>query len=729
MLRVNISVQKMYSKAILAFFFYQLFSICPAMARGGMWLPALLNKQEPLMREMGLEIPASAIYNRAGTGLNNAVVQFGSGCTGEIISKNGLLLTNHHCAYGTVQGLSSPEKDYFANGFFAKTNTEELPCPGLTVTITRKVEDVTNEVLNGIPDIINDSEREVKIAERIHNLEEKYKTQTGLDALIQPYYNGNQYWVSIREVYKDIRLVAFPPNSIGSFGGDDENWVWPRHTGDFSMFRIYVNTENQPAPYSASNVPFQPQVYFTLNAHGYHEGDFTMVYGYPGSTQEYISSYELKHVYQILDPISIEARTKKLDVWTKHMDADRNIFLKYTSKRAGVANGWKKWQGEVRGLEINKAAKKKRKYEAGFQKWASAQNAFPYADTLLPALKRIANNAEDLLFVDRHINEDLMAIELLQVAANGEKMLAAFRKAPNALLLEDSLKKYVTALDGFYKNYDPATDQALFEALMPLYIKNCKKQMPDFYVRKHKLYKKNYKKWAKVVFQNSIFANGLLLKRFAENAYLDDSNKLINDPGWQLFSAIANYRKQNVTPGIQAYYKQKRYLNRLYMKAQMAYDTAKDFFPDANFTLRLAYGNVSGLKPDGKRKKYQWQTNIDDVVAHHNPSVSWYNAPFKLIDLHDKKDYGRWKTAEGTVPVAFVATNHTTGGNSGSPVLNSKGELIGTNFDRTYEGTMSDYWFDLRRCRNIAVDIRYTLFIIDKFGGAGRLLNEMTIVE
>ena len=693
-------------------------------AKEGMWLPPTLKTQENQMKALGLEIPIELIYNENGTGLNNAVVLFGKGCTGEIISSKGLILTNHHCGYGTVQGLTDLEHDYFAAGFFAKNLQQEIPCPGLTVTFIRKIENVTGKILDGIADTLNDKVRDSLIAGRIKTVEAEYTKSTGLDATIKPYFEGNQYWIAITETFKDIRLVAFPPNGIGTFGGDDENWIWPRHTGDFSVFRVYAGADNKPAAYASTNKPYNATQYFHINTNGYKEGDFTMVYGFPGTTMEYISGYELNQVYSMADPISIAARTKKLDVWTDHMDANREVFLKYTSKRATVANGWKKWQGELKGLKMNKAIKKKEAYEKGFQKWADKNATNEYAKTLLPQLKAETDAVDDLLYHDLHIREEVMAIELIAQAQSTEKMMACFRAGFTKEQLSDTLQKLVKAQGWFYKNYDMATDKDVFAELMPLYVKACKKVMPAYYKQEYKRNKRSCKRWAKDVFNKSMLTSQDQLMAFAKSAKVADSDMLKNDPAVLLYAAITTVRKEQIAPKLDSYKARKHYLNRLYIKEQMAYSKDKDFYPDANLTLRVAYGKVQGLNPDGPAK-YSFQTTLKDVVDLDDSTSTQFKVPGKLKELYAQKDYGRWGV-NGTMPVAFIASNHTSGGNSGSPVLNSKGELIGTNFDRAYEGTMSDYLFDPNRCRNISVDIRYTLFILDKFGGAGWLMDEMT---
>lgn len=696
-------------------------------AKEGMWIPATLKAHEKDMKSLGLQIPVDILYNENGTGLNNAVVLFGRGCTGEIISPQGLILTNHHCGYGSVQGLSTTENDYFANGFFAQSQKDELPVAGLTVTFIRRMENVTAAILDGIADTMKDAGRDSLIAKRIRATENEFKERTHMDAMIKPYFDGNQYWVAIAETYRDIRLVGFPPNGIGAFGGDVENWIWPRHTGDFSMFRVYASADNKPADYAKDNKPYRTEQYFKINASGYKENDFTMVYGFPGTTVENISSFELKQVYSITDPIAIAARTKKLDVWMKHMGWSRETFLKYTSKRAGVANGWKKWQGEVEGLKINDATGKKQKFEAAFQKWADTAKSYPYAKTLLSEIKRLAEHVDALITQDQYNKEAALAIELIAQAAAMEKMITCFRQNFSDKELQDTLTKLVNGMAGFYKNYDAPTDKDIFITLMDMYVKNSGDWLPEYYKTQYDNHRKDMSIWAEDVYGNSLLVSKDKLAAFAAKAKKEDSAQLINDAAWQLYNAMNVQRKMQISPVLKYYNSEMRYLNRLYTKAQIAMNKSKTYFPDANLTLRVAYGQVKGLDPDGKAP-YSYQTTLGEVIALDDTTSDIFRVPKKLKELYSKKDFGRW-AVNGTVPVAFTASNHTSGGNSGSPVLNAKGELIGTNFDRAYEGTMSDYYFDPNRCRNISVDIRYTLFVVEKFGGAGWLIDEMKIVK
>lgn len=689
-------------------------------------MPPLLKNQEAEMVAMGLNIPVEQLYNENGTGLNNAVVLFGSGCTGEIISPKGLLLTNHHCGYGTVQGLSSKEKDYFANGFWAKNTGEELPCPGLTVTFIRKVENVTDKILTGIEDTLSEEEREKIVEVRIKNLKKGYEYTTGYGVTIKPYYNGNQYWVILTEQYKDVRLVGFPQNGIGSFGGDTDNWMWPRHTGDFSMFRVYAGANNKPAEYSKDNKPYNTQQFLTINTGGYKEGDFTMVYGFPGTTQQYISSYQLNHIYNIIDPIRIEARTIRLDTWAKNMDADRDVFLKYTSKHKSIANGWKKWQGEVRGLKINNVPAKKAAYEQEFQGWASMDNTIPYADNVLARIGAISAASDDAIKAEEYIREVVLAVELIRQGGELNKMLKVYRAGLSGTPLSDSLGTLAKSWGGHFKNYDAKTDKDIFVALMPLFFEKCPQYVPKLYKDQYSRHGKDYSRWADYIFTSSA-TSPERVNTLANSTVAADSMRIVSDPAWQLYDAIQQVNTQRVSPALTAYRNQMSYLNRLYTKAQMTLDKQTSFFPDANLTLRLTYGNVKGIDPDGPAG-YSYQTNLDEAIKKHNPEVEEFNIPEKLKQVYEKKDYGRW-AVNGTVPIAFIATNHTTGGNSGSPVLNGKGQLIGLNFDRIWEGTMSDLYFDPNLCRNISVDVRYVLFIMDKVGGAGWLLNEMKLVK
>jgi hypothetical protein len=520
--------------------------------------------------------------------------------------------------------------------------------------------------------------------------------------------------------------VGFPPNGVGAFGGDTDNWMWPRHTGDFSMFRVYAGKDNKPADYSKDNKPYSTSQFFTINAGGYKEGDFTMVYGFPGTTMEYISSYQLNHIANIIDPIRIEARTKKLDVWNDNMQQSRDVFLKYTSKKASLANGWKKWQGEIRGLKLNNVPAKKQAYESKFQGWVNTDTEMPYMDDLLARIGAKSLAADQLIKEDEYIKEVVYGVELLQQAAVLDRMLKIYRAGFAGAVLQDTLAKVIAQSGGFYKNYDAATDKQVFRRLMPMYFEKCSTCIPPVFSRQYSEQGSNFESWASYVFR-SLASEKAKLNNLATTGNAKDSTWILADPAWQLYNAINTMRQTKVLPGLNTYYNDMAYLNRLYMNGQMKLDNTRQFYPDANLTLRLTYGTIQGIDPDGPAG-YSYQTNLTEAVAKDNPAVDEFRMPQKLKDIYQAKDFGKWKV-DGTVPVAFIASNHTSGGNSGSPVLNGKGELIGTNFDRIWEGTMSDLYFDPNLSRNISVDVRYTLFIIEKLGGAGWLLNEMKIVR
>jgi len=698
-----------------------------APAKEGMWLPPQIKKREADMRALGMRIPVEQLYNEQGTGLNNAVVLFGSGCTAEVVSDKGLLLTNHHCGYGTVQGLSSGQNDYFANGFWAMSMDQELPCPGLTVTFVRKMENVSSNILSGMaPDTLAEAHRDSVIAIRIRNLERGYqKIYPQYKISIQPFYNGNQYWAILTETYSDIRLVAFPPNGIGNFGGDVDNWMWPRHTGDFSMFRIYANASNQPAAYSKDNQPYKPVRYFPVATSGYKEGDFTMVYGFPGSTQQYISSEQLGQVTGIMDPIRIDVRTQKLRIWKDAMEKDRAVFLKYTAKKNGISNGWKKWQGELRGLELNDVAGIKRNREYEFQQWASSDSSRKASQLLLSRITASVSASNEALVAEEFIREAVLGIELIAQGAQLDRMLQAYRKKSNAQALQQELQNMKGSWESFYKNYDDPTDQKVFVALMPMFIENNPGYVPDYYRTMLTVNKNNYDRWAANVYKSSLITHPDRVLKMLDKSNYADTLLLRSDPAWQLYHAIQEVRETEVRPRLRNYQEQMRPLNRQYMAAQMKQRFMTDFYSDANLTLRIAYGQVQGIDPEGPAG-YSYQTTLDEVMAKDQPGSMDFNVPEKLKEVYQQKDFGRW-AVNGTVPVAFTASNHTTGGNSGSPVLNAKGQLIGINFDRIWEGTMSDLYFDPKLSRNISVDIRYVLFVIEKVGGAGWLLKEMKL--
>ncbi|MBQ8770408.1 MAG: S46 family peptidase [Bacteroides sp.] len=671
-------------KKLLFLFAFVLAGVSSLHADEGMWLPSEILKKIKDIQSQGFKLSAEDIYSVNKSSLKDAVVRFGGGCTGELISNEGLLITNHHCGFGQIQSHSSVEHDYLRDGFWAMSRAEELPNPGLSVSFLEYMQDVTDEVLKGYKTKMTEEKRSELIAKNTKKIEEKaVKGNPNLRANVRPLYYGNQYFLFVYKVYTDVRLVGAPPSSIGKFGGDTDNWMWPRHTGDFSIFRVYAGEDNEPAAYSEKNVPFRPKKFFKINARGIKEGDFTMVYGFPGSTREYLFSDAVKYTAYTSNPHKIALRTLRLDIQKEEMNKDQAVRIKYASKQAGVANAWKKWQGEAKGLIKNHAVENKQAFEAKFDQWAKGK---PEYEGLVTRFKELYGSIEELSLVQDYQSEALNAVEIIGFAGRGQR-----------------------GAERFYKDYHMPIDKACFVALYNAYNKN----IADKY--KSPYFKEQLQKFGSIeAWADALFTETPNLEMAAE-----------------IYKNTNDWFRENIAPTLIAVNKEINLLYRAYMKGQMEYNDAtnggKIFYPDANSTLRVTYGKVKGYKP-ADAIYYTPVSSLDGVIEKDNPEIYDYNIPQKLRDLHATKDYGQWES-EGSVPVAFIATNHTSGGNSGSPVLDAEGNLIGVNFDRVWEGTMSDVLYDPEICRNISLDIRFALFVIDKLAGANHLLEEMEILK
>ena len=666
-----------------------------ATADEGMWLPSLIKERVKDMRKKGFKLKADDVYSTTKPSLKDAVMQFGGGCTGEFVSAEGLLLTNHHCGYASIQKLSSVEHDYLTDGYWAKSRAEELHVPGLTISILEKMEDVTDRIAAG-------ESKESIIAQASQG--------KGCRASIEPMYYGNQHYLFVYRVYRDVRLVGAPPSSIGKFGGDTDNWIWPRHTGDFSMFRVYADANNEPADYSVDNVPYRPKRHFPISTKGVEEGDFTMIYGFPGNTQEYITADAVEYVANESNPMKIALRTIRLDIISEAQSKDVATRIAYAAKHANIANAWKKWQGESLGLQRLKTADKKEDYEKDFAAWAAGK---PQYAALPDSMHAAYEKAIPGYFARELFNETIAGIEIYNFAAwlnskhaKGDKLTADVQAVGRKYYLNDYRMEIDKAIAG----------RMIAEFIDRMPAENIPQELTAAIAGNGGV--EQYVEY--------LYANTQLIKKYPLT-----TEEILADPMVQLATWFAPLTKKNASyayrnlsnvPTIEKWYRQ-------YMQALREWDKERAFYPDANFTLRVAYGTICGYEnADGEYHTHL--TTLDGIMAKDNPEIYDYNIPQVLRDIHAAKDYGRWSidhNGKKTIPVCFLANNHTSGGNSGSPVINGKGELIGINFDRTWRSTMSDIEFDPSICRNISVDIRYVLFVIDRVGGASYLFEEMDL--
>ena len=717
-------------KVILSLFF--MLSLSSIMkADEGMWIPMLLQNNEQEMQEMGMNITVEDIYSINHSSMKDAVVLFDGGCTGEIVSDKGLLLTNHHCGFDWIQYHSTIEHDYLTNGFWAMSLEEELPCPGISAVMLKSMEDVTDKVFKGITNSTTDEERETIINDNIKTIKKEVEESTKYQVIIRPFYQGNKYYIIYNEVFKDVRLVGAPPSNIGKFGGDTDNWVWPRHTGDFSVFRIYVSPEGEAADYSEDNVPYKPNYHFPVSLKGVEEGDFTFVFGYPARTNEYLPAVAVHQEANVIYPVSVDLRGKILDIYNKHQEKDPKVRIQYASKHAHLGNGWKKWIGVIEGINRFNGIQKKQAFDKAFTDWAYQRRTRADYITLIKDFDEVYQEYQPYRLATTYLSETALQIEVVTFAAAFDELSKVTKDTPQSEI-DELIAKAKEATKVFFKDYYQPIDEEVAAMVLQEYINN---QPADFrpellntIVDKYD----NVQAYVDELFAKTMFTSEEGINKFLDEFKVSKAKKIAQDPALLAYNNVMDFYAKNVRAKSTELSSKIANMQRVFMRGQMEYHAQinpdKMMYPDANFTLRVTYGKVGGFSPrDAVR--YKHYTTLDGIMQKENPDIYDYVVTDRLRELYDNQDYGRYADKDGSMHVAFIAGNHTTGGNSGSPILNADGHLLGLNFDRTWEGTMSDLIYDPSICKNISVDIRYVLFIIDKYAGAGHLVDEMTIIQ
>ncbi|WP_235861232.1 S46 family peptidase [Pontibacter flavimaris] len=698
-----------------------------AKADEGMWLPMLIKRLNYTdMQKQGLQLTAEEIYSVNNSSLKDAIVQFGGFCTGEFVSPEGLLLTNHHCGYGQIQSHSTPEKDYLTNGFWATSKDQELPNEGLFVDILHYMDDVSAKVLEGIDNNTPEEQRAQLIAQRTQALAKEASENGKYVTYVRDFFNGNEFYLFVYNRYTDVRLVGAPPSSIGKFGGDTDNWMWPRHTGDFSMFRVYMAPDGSPATYSKSNVPYKPAHHLPINIGDKDPGDFAMVFGFPGRTKRFMTSHGLKLEVNQLNNSRIKLREKKLDIWKNEMDKSDDTRIKYASKYASTSNYYKYSIGQNEGIKRMRTIEGKIADEDKFQSWANAdaERKATYGNVMSDIADAYAT-IEKYNLGSVYLNEAVLGTEALLMAYRLTPVYNAL-KSGNAAAARKAAEDVKPRVDAFFKDYHLPADKKVFAAMMKAYHEDiAKDQQPEAFKKLVQKYKGNFEKLADHVYSNSIVVNEQKLNSFLQNP---TQKALDNDPAFQIVSSIVDNYRNNIAPKVAESEAKLAKANRLYVAGLRLMNPDKVFYPDANSTIRLSYGSVKGYSPqDGV--EYSYYTTLEGTMAKEDPSNEEFIIPAKLKQLYEAKDYGRYANSKGELVVNFITDNDITGGNSGSPVINGKGELIGLAFDGNWEAMTGDLVYDPDYKRCINVDSRYVLFLIEKYAGATNLINEMTIVD
>jgi hypothetical protein len=694
----------------------------------GMWVLPLIEKLNiGKMTELGFKLSAEDIYSLNKASLKDAIVIFGGGCTGEIVSSQGLLLTNHHCGYGQIQAHSSVEHDYLRDGFWAMSKEEELPNPNLSVTFLIRIEDVTSQILANVKAGMSEQERSSAINEARSAIELKAAEGTNYRTTVSSFYGGNYFYLMVYERYTDVRFVGAPPSSIGKFGSDTDNWEWPRHTGDFSVFRVYSGPDGKPAPYSKDNIPLKPKYWLPVSIKDLNKGDFAMILGYPGRTQRYATSYEVNEILNITNPNRIKIRGIKQEIWMADMVTSQKINIQYASKYFGSSNYWKYSIGQNTQLKKLNVVAKKQQIENQFNTWveADADQKAKYGEALNMIRTSVEGRAElanAQQYISECFNQGSEILSLNMIAS----MLVDALKSGDSKQLADMTSRLKDRISSFYKDYNPTTDQKAMKAMLKLYRNDVPAKFhPDFYINiVDKKFKGNIDKYVDDLFARSVFSNEAKLNAFLNKPLL---KTLQNDPVYLTASSISKVSSE-VSKGLSQFDGNLTTGRRLWIAALKEMMPDRTLYPDANSTMRLTYGTIEDYDPKDA-VTYKYYTTLQGVVDKYKPGDYEFDLPQRLIDLNSKKEFGRYGSPKGYMPVCFLTTNDITGGNSGSPVMNANGELIGLAFDGNWEAMSMDLAFEPELQRTIVVDIRYVLWIMDIYAGAGHLVDEMTVVQ
>jgi len=695
----------------------------------GMWLPLLIEKNMEEMRQMGFKLSATDLYSDEQTSIKDGIVRFGRGCTGAFISSQGLLITNHHCGIGQIQFHSSVENNILQDGFWASNKKEELPNPGLTITLLVRMEDVTAQVLSQIPNGASENERRDAIRSISGQIAREASLDGKYEAQVLPLFFGNQFMLYVHQVFRDVRLVGAPPNSIGKFGGDVDNWEWPRHTGDFTLFRVYANNENLPAEFSEENVPYRPAHFFPISNRPLQENEFTMVYGFPGRTIQYLTSYGVDFIMNQRNPVAIDLRSRILNIYHEDMAKCETVRIQYTTKRARVANTWKRWQGENRGLRRLDALERKRTSEEAFHNW-TLQHGNEHYSGLMNAFGEVYGQLKPFRRAANLYNEAGRAIEIVRFAMGFEELVTQTREGkltPQAM--ESITNRLKLQAREFFRDFNPETDRRVaIEMLQQYYALSEEPLIPPVLRNMHSRYNGNFERFVNRMFDRSFLLSEDRTLTFIQYFTPSKIRLLERDPVWQLAQGLLNFNNNTLRVAETTYEVKLDSLYRVYVAALKQKFPNRRFYPDANGTLRITYGKVEGSLPnDGMLYNFYTTTEgiLQKALETHIPDYAISERLEHLLEQRNFEPYGE----DGVLHVNFIASNHTTGGNSGSPVLDARGNFIGINFDRTWESTMSDIMYDVAQCRNISVSSRYILWVIDKYAGMRNLINEMVIVE